>query len=154
MINADTEDPINPSLEIGYYKYSAFNIDSNITYSDIDLNTVLTTGNYTIYAQLFVTNISYKNSIVTITKSLKIVPGKLNVTWYNPKSISHTVALSNTQLNATSNSNPSITNFTYTPPNGTILPIGNKQKLNVLINTTDQGFLYKSIKYNCYINIS
>ena len=68
------------------------------------------------------------------TKSLTIGKATPVITWTNPAGIVAGTALSATQLNATANVPGT---FTYTPPAGTVLPIGNGQTLSVLFTPAD-----------------
>lgn len=114
--------------------------------------TIPTTGNYTLYATLSVTNPNYLSSpVVTISKRLTIVTSNLTVKWYNPVPISHDNQLTNAQLNAVCNDPNAV--ITYVPPLGSTLSNGN-QNLSVTFNTTDPGFTYDEIKNKVNINIT
>jgi hypothetical protein len=56
------------------------------------------------------------------------------ITWANPADVPFGGALSNVQLNATASTPGS---FVYTPPVGTVLPVGNGQALSVTFTPTD-----------------
>lgn len=56
------------------------------------------------------------------------------VTWYSPSNISYGTPLSEVQLNASANIEGI---FTYDPPAGTILPVGDGQELNLLFSPDD-----------------
>jgi len=56
------------------------------------------------------------------------------ITWANPADIVYGTALGPTQLNATANVPGA---FAYTPPAGTVLPVGNGQTLSVAFTPTD-----------------
>jgi hypothetical protein len=66
------------------------------------------------------------------------------VTWYSPTAITYGTPLSDVQLNATANVEGT---FTYDPPAGTILPVGDGQELNLLFSPDD------SINYGPAINM-
>jgi hypothetical protein len=71
------------------------------------------------------------------------------ITWENPYNIIEGTALSPVQLNATANVSGS---FTYTPPSGTVLPIGSSQQLSVLF-TPDDAETYNTISKTVLINV-
>ena len=68
------------------------------------------------------------------TQQLTISKATPVITWANPASIVSGTALGSTQLNATANVNGA---FAYTPPSGTVLPVGNNQTLSVLFTPMD-----------------
>ena len=70
------------------------------------------------------------------------------ITWKNPASISFGTALGSAQLNAKANVPGT---FVYTPPAGTVLPVGNGQTLSVDFtpkDTTKYGLAYGSVNIN------
>jgi hypothetical protein len=72
----------------------------------------------------------------------KIVPP---ITWPAPASIAFGSALSSEQLNATANIAGT---FVYTPPAGTVLPVGNNQTLSVTFTPTDTTSYTMAIAIN------
>ncbi|MBE0676661.1 MAG: T9SS type A sorting domain-containing protein [Bacteroidales bacterium] len=71
------------------------------------------------------------------------------ITWSNPADIDHTTPLSSTQLNATANVDGT---FTYTPPAGTKLSVGDAQPLKVDFMPTDAANWAPASK-TVYINV-
>ena len=102
----------------------------NLTYSQN--NTTVTSptnaGAYNVTATINDSN--YQGSTTGILVINKATPV---ITWNNPASIVFGTPLSSTQLNATA-SVPGT--FSYNPPSGTILPVGNNQ-LSVTVTPTD-----------------
>ncbi|HOE38122.1 MAG TPA: MBG domain-containing protein [Bacteroidales bacterium] len=88
-------------------------------------------------------NINYQPSQFEI---LKATP---EIYWENPADIYTNQALSEIQLNASSNIDG---NFTYTPDFGTYLPEGNNQALHALFNPTD-NHNYNQAEKTVYINV-
>jgi hypothetical protein len=68
------------------------------------------------------------------TNSLTISKATPVITWNNPANITYGVALSGTQLNA---STPVAGSFVYTPAAGTVLHFGNSQNLSTTFTPTD-----------------
>ena len=138
-------------LSNGNFIYNV--VSSNNVQTTVALGgTIPSTGTYTLYATLSVTNPNYLSSpVVTISKTLTVVVSNLTVKWYNPVPISHDSALTTTQLNAVCN-DPNIV-VTYVPPLGSTLSSGN-QNLSVTFHTTDPGFTYDEIKNKVNINIT
>ena len=131
-----------------YNVVSSTNVQTTVSLG----GTIPTTGNYTLYATLNVTNPNYLSTpIITINKNLTVVTSNLTVKWYNPPPISHNNPLTNTQLNAVCNDPNAV--ITYVPPLGSTLSNGN-QNLSVTITTTDSGFTYDEIKNKVNINIT
>ncbi|HLJ47454.1 MAG TPA: FG-GAP-like repeat-containing protein, partial [Bryobacteraceae bacterium] len=89
-------------------------------------------GTYTIQA----TYTPASSSFAASSASAPLTIGKASpvVTWSSPAAIVSGTALSATQLNATANV-PGV--FTYTPPAGTVLAVGNNQTLSVQFTPTD-----------------
>jgi len=131
-----------------YNVVSSINVQTTVSLG----GTIPTTGNYTLYATLNVTNPNYLISpIITINKPLKVVTSNLTVKWYNPPPISHNNPLTNEELNAVCNDPNAV--ITYVPPLGSTLSNGN-QNLSVTFTTTDPGFTYDEIKNKVNINIT
>ncbi len=72
------------------------------------------------------------------------------ITWSNPADVTFGSALSGVQLNATA-SVPGT--FVYTPPSGTVLPVGNAQTLSVQFTPTDTADFSNASK-NVSINVT
>ncbi len=68
---------------------------------------------------------------INVTSGGKVVP---IITWAKPAAIMSGTPLSDLQLNATANVPGS---FAYTPPVGTVLPVGNNQLLTVIFTPND-----------------
>ena len=83
----------------------------------------------------------------TITVTQKAIP---SVTWNNPADIYEGIALSKTQLNASS---PVPGTFVYSPASGTKLDIGNNQDLTVTFTPADTS-IYIIVKDTVYINVT
>jgi hypothetical protein len=82
------------------------------------------------------------------TQQLTISKATPVITWANPASIVSGTALGSTQLDATANVSGA---FTYTPPSGTVLPVGNNQTLSVLftpMDTTDYNTQTATVSIN------
>ncbi len=82
-------------------------------------------------------NVVAKSNRLTV-RYLKATPV---ITWATPSGISTGTPLSGTQLNATAGVagiGPTAGVFTYTPPSGTVLPIGDGQILSVHFDPTDR----------------
>jgi glucose/arabinose dehydrogenase len=77
------------------------------------------------------------------------------ITWPNPAPIVSGTPLSATQLNATAayNGSPVTGAFTYTPPSGTVLPVGANQQLSVSFVPTD-GATYNSVNFTTTITVN
>jgi hypothetical protein len=76
--------------------------------------------------------INYMEATKTVTINVrKAYPV---VTWYSPSAIIYGTPLSDVQLNATANIEGI---FTYDPPAGTVLPVGDGQELNLLFSPND-----------------
>ncbi|MFB3915355.1 MAG: chitobiase/beta-hexosaminidase C-terminal domain-containing protein [Terriglobales bacterium] len=86
------------------------------------------------------------NSSVTINV-LKATP---TITWPNPADIAQGTPLSSTQLNASSGGVAGT--FTYTPPAGTVLALGNGQTLSTLFTPTDTAN-YNTASASVTINV-
>jgi hypothetical protein len=71
------------------------------------------------------------------------------ITWSNPADISYGTALSGTQLDATASVSGT---FTYTPPEGTVLGVGDGQTLSVLF-TPDDTIAYTTATASVTINV-
>ena len=88
---------------------------------------------------------SYVSGVLTVTKANPVI------TWLNPSSITYGTALSNTQLNASSNAAGI---FTYLPALGTMLAAGTNQLLSVKFTPSDQ-INYNTIEsFNVIITIN
>jgi hypothetical protein len=74
------------------------------------------------------------SSTATYTASFGIIP---TITWPAPAAITFGSALSSEQLNATA-SVPGT--FVYTPPTGTILPVGNNEALSVMFTPNSSQY--------------
>jgi hypothetical protein len=150
QLSALSTDKIS-GISNGNFTYNV--VSSNNVQTTVSLGgTIPTTGNYTLYATLNVTNPNYLSSpIITISKPLKVVTSNLTVKWYNPVSISHNNVLTTEQLNAVCNDPNAV--ITYVPPLGSTLSNGN-QNLSVTFHTTNPGFTYDEIKNKVNINIT
>lgn len=92
------------------------------------LGTVLQKGeNQTLKADFTPTDSKYKSQSKTVTINIvdKYIPV---ITWANPAVLALGTPLSTDQLNATANVPGT---FVYTPPLGTVLPLGDNQELKV-----------------------
>jgi hypothetical protein len=76
------------------------------------------------------------------------VQGTPVITWANPADITFGASLGSTQLNATADVPGTLV---YTPPAGTVLPVGNAQTLSV--NFTPSSSSYVSASKNVAINV-
>src|SRR4029077_9116247 len=70
----------------------------------------------------------------TASVAITVLKATPTITWATPASIVYGTALSTTQLNATA-SVPGT--FVYTPPAGTVLPVGGGQTVSVSFTPTD-----------------
>lgn len=84
------------------------------------------------------------------TKLLTVNQATPVITWNPPAANSFGSALSGSQLNATANVPGT---FIYTPPAGTVLPVGNGQSLFVQLNPTNSQN-YKAVTASVPINIT
>jgi hypothetical protein len=84
-----------------------------------------------------------------VSAAFDIAKGNPAVSWSNPADIVDGTALSATQLNAVA-SLPGT--FAYTPPAGTVLPLGNGQTLSVQFTPTD-GVNYNQATKQVTINV-
>ncbi len=95
---------------------------------------------------------------VTATVDINVLKATPVLHWANPPDIDHGTALDGTQLNATATwvvgGNPVTVpgTFTYTPPAGTVLPIGSNQALSVLFLPTDLAN-YGAASATVHINV-
>ena len=71
---------------------------------------------------------------VTAAQNVDVDPATPVITWDNPADIVDGTALSTTQLDATANVPGT---FVYTPPAGTVLPVGQSHSLGVFFTPTD-----------------
>ena len=92
------------------------------------------------------------------TSSINVLQATPTITWPNPANIVYGTALSSTQLDATATWTVGGTNgsvagtFTYTPPAGTVLNVGNDQTLSVSFAPTDTTD-YTSASGTALINV-
>ena len=89
--------------------------------------------------------------------TINVVPVSLVtpiITWATPAPITVGAALSATQLNATAsyNGSPVAGTFVYTPPSGTVLPLGNAQQLSVAF-TPNSPLVYSTANGSVLINV-
>jgi hypothetical protein len=70
------------------------------------------------------------------TKLLMIAKASPNITWPNPAAVQFGSALGAMQLNAAANVSGT---FTYSPPAGTVLPVGSSQVLSTVFTPADQA---------------
>jgi uncharacterized repeat protein (TIGR03803 family) len=84
------------------------------------------------------------------TGGLLLIKALPTINWSNPTEISYGIALSNTQLNATSSIEGT---FVYTPSLGTLLNAGANQVLSVLFTPTDIQN-YETVTKQVVINIT
>ncbi len=89
-------------------------------------------------------SITFAPGLLTISKA------NPSLTWANPANITQGTALGTQQLNATS-SVPGT--FAYTPPAGTVLPVGNAQSLSVVFTPSD-AVDYNGASTSVLINVS
>ena len=73
----------------------------------------------------------------TASVRINVLKAAPTITWSNPADVAYGVALGSGQLNATA-SVPG--NFLYTPPAGTVLPVGAGQTLSVVFSPTDTNY--------------
>jgi hypothetical protein len=71
------------------------------------------------------------------TLSLLVNQATPVLSWTKPAAVNYGSALSNVQLNATANVPGS---FVYTPPGGTVLPVGNGQTLSAVFTPTSANY--------------
>jgi hypothetical protein len=86
---------------------------------------------------------------VTTTTTIVVTQATPTITWANPANIVTGTALSATQLDATANVPGT---FTYSPAAGTVLGVGNNQKLSVSFVPTDSTD-YKGASASAFINV-
>lgn len=88
------------------------------------------------------------------TFSLVVAKATPLVTWANPADSSQGTPLDGTQLNAMASFNgaPVVGTFSYNPPAGTLLPVGNAQTLSATF-TPDNAVLYASANASVSINV-
>jgi hypothetical protein len=128
-------------------------ITGTIAYTPIS-DTLYRPGTYTLTAKFTPSNTTNYN---TITKTVSITVNKIKsvITWADPADIYVGTALSGTQLNAAIDASDSITGtFTYLPASGTVLSIGDGQKLTTKF-TPDAAFvaLHDEIYDTAVINV-
>jgi hypothetical protein len=90
-------------------------------------------------------------SATTTAATLTVTVNKITpmITWANPADIVFGGALGSGQLNATANVAGT---FAYTPPAGTVLPVGNGQTLSVLFTPAD-AVNYTTASASVLINV-
>ncbi len=90
----------------------------------------------------------------TVFNDLPFVPPTPVITWANPEDILDGTLLDSTQLNATAtfSGSPVAGSFTYNPPAGTVLPVGNAQTLSVTF-TPDDLVHYAAVSSAVSINV-
>ncbi|BDC48951.1 hypothetical protein F183_A12670 [Bryobacterales bacterium F-183] len=81
--------------------------------------------------------VPYLASSSDTTRRISIARANPVITWNQPASIAFGSALSSTQLNATANVAGT---FSYTPPIGTVLPVGANQPLSVSFTPTSTNY--------------
>jgi hypothetical protein len=110
--------------------------------------TILTAGTCTIQVTQG-GNANY-SAATPASASFTIIKVTPTIAWPAPAAITYGGALSSVQLNATANVPGS---FVYSPPAGTVLPVGNAQTLSVAFtpsNATD----YNSVNASTTINVN
>jgi len=110
------------------------------------VNVTLGIGGHSLTATQTVSGLTSLASNTVSVTILKITP---TITWANPADITFGGALSSVQLNATA-SVPGT--FVYTPPAGTVLPVGDGQTLSVAFTPTDTAH-YNNASANVTINV-
>ena len=112
--------------------------------------TVLEAGNgQTLSVSFAPTDVTdYKSASATAT--INVTQATPTITWPTPASIVYGTALSSTQLDASANVAGT---FTYSPPTGTILPLGTGQTLSVSFAPTDSTD-YTSSSGTATINVT
>jgi len=91
------------------------------------------------------TNISASQTSVI----LNVTKATPTITWNNPENITNGTALSSVQLNAEASVAGA---FVYSPVSGTVLSVGNNQRLNVTFTPTDSAN-YTNTTASAYINV-
>jgi hypothetical protein len=91
-------------------------------------------GPLTLTATFTPTNLA-DHVVTTATVTLQVLKGIPTITWPSPAQLSYGFPLTSTQLNATASASGT---FVYTPPAGTILPVGT-HTLSVLFTPNDQA---------------
>jgi hypothetical protein len=86
---------------------------------------------------------------VTVQSDVDVDPATPVITWTNPADILDGAPLSSTQLNAIANVPGT---FVYTPPAGTVLPVGQQQLLGVYFSPTDTTN-YNTVGASVNINV-
>lgn len=114
-----------------------------------DFGTVLTTGTTHTLQATFIPDDAVNYTSKSVTVNLVVNQAIPDINWANPQDIIVGTALSNIQLNASANVTG---NFTYMPPAGTQLPLGNGQTLKVNFVPTD-AVNYKSASKQVTINV-
>jgi len=78
-----------------------------------------------------------------VSRSFQVMPAASVITWANPADILYGGSLGSGQLNATANTAGTLV---YTPPAGTVLPLGDGQTLRVDFTPSDTGNYNSSFK--------
>jgi hypothetical protein len=79
-------------------------------------------------------SVDYNTAMASVQINVTVVKTTPSITWAKPADIVFGSALGPTQLNASANVPGT---FVYTPPAGTVLPVGNNQTLSVMFTPTD-----------------
>ena len=138
----NAEAQFNGETVSGEYEYMLpLTTDLQVGLEEMDLIAVVTftpTGDDT-------TNFEAVSTIVNV------VVEKANpvITWSTPSDINEGTALSDAQLNAAANVDG---NFKYEPANGTVLSVGEHQKLTVTFTPTDANN-YNTVSDSVFINV-
>ena len=137
QLSATATNPNDSSSVAGNFNY---NPASGVVLNAGNAQTLSTTFTPTDTANY---NGNSANVSINVSKATPVI------TWSDPAAITNGTALSATQLNATS---PVPGTFGYTPPAGTVLPVGNNQPLMVTLTPTD-AVNYNSNSATVHINV-
>ena len=149
LINVDQATPLitwtGPDTDMFYGQaLSSAQLDATATINGVtlpgnfvytpDIGTVPPTGADFDLSVTFTPKDTIDYATVTVDQDVDVDPATPVITWNNPADIVDGTALSSTQLNAIANVPGT---FVYTPPAGTVLPVGQNQSLGVFFTPMD-----------------
>ena len=122
------------------------NVSGTFTYNPL-AGVVLNAGNNQPLTVNFVpSSLNYKH--VSDSVYINVIKAQSVITWNNPSDITYGTLLGATQLNATANTTGT---FSYNPPSGTKLNVGNQQLLKAHFTPTNTN--YFDSRDSVYINV-
>jgi autotransporter-associated beta strand protein len=164
-VNAATQTIIFASLAVRTYGDVPFALTAAassglpVSYTSSDTNVATVAGATVTILNAGVTTITATQAGDTNTVAATPVPQTLTVNkalpviiWNSPATISLGTALSSLQLNATSGGVAGT--FVYTPPAGTVLPLGEEQVLRVSFTPTDTDNYSTPADLEVFISVS